>query len=530
MLRFAVRRGLLLACPLALACGKDLPEQVPNESEGIGDGDGDGDPSTGDGDPTGDGDGDPTGDGDGDPTGDGDGDPTGDGDGDEVKFDLPQLPDTGMDPVLPTIPETCAQAMMIESTVGCEFRANKMQNFIEEPTSLVVGNVSDTDIATVEVYYSTGGAEQMVAGPVAIDPSGTYEYVMTMPAQPGNVSVLRTGGTFRVVSDEPIVAYQHSPISAEAHNDSSMLIPDHALKQNYIVAAYTKNVSGPPYFDVIALADATTVSWEPPQATAAGGGVPAVAAGDIGQVVMNAGDMLQVISQVDVSGTIVSSDKPIWVVGAVPCVNIPANVTFCDHIEELMLPLDYWGMEYVAAHAPQRGNEDYYWRVYSGADAVTIATEPPQPGTPVVLDRGEFLEFFTQQSFIITGDGPFLPVQYLEGQDGGAGTGDPASYQMVPTEQFLPRYVFVTGSGYDQNYVQITRPLGGAEVLVDGVPVSNYYTVGEFEVADHSIQAGAHVAESDEPFGVIQVGYTSVTSYAYPGGMRLAAINPDPQG
>jgi hypothetical protein len=250
----------------------------------------------------------------------------------------------------------------------------------------------------------------------------------------------------------------------------------------------------------------------------------------MGKVMLGGGDMLQVISQTDVSGTIVSSDKPIWVVGAVVCVNVPANVTFCDHIEELMLPLDYWGTEYVAAHAPQRGNEDYWWRVYSGADAVTITTNPPQPGTPVVLDRGEYIEFSTKDSFIITGDGAFMPVQYLEGQDGGAGTGDPAAYQMVPTEQFLPRYVFVTGNGYDLNYVQITRPLGGAEVLVDGVAVTNFYPVGEFEVADHSIGEGAHVAESTEPFGVTQVGYTDVTSYAYPGGMRLAAINPDPQG
>ena len=151
------------------------------------DGDGDGDPSTGDGDPT---------------TSTGDGDPsTGDGDGDPVKFDLPTLPDAGGGPILPAIPETCEQALQIESTVGCQFRANKMQNFIEEPTSLVVGNVSDADVATIEVYFATGGGEQLVAGPVAVQPGGTYEYVMSSPTQPGTVSVLRVGGTYRVVSD-----------------------------------------------------------------------------------------------------------------------------------------------------------------------------------------------------------------------------------------------------------------------------------------------------------------------------------------
>lgn len=477
----------------------------------------------------GDGDGDPTGDGDGSP-GDGDGAP-GDGDGDGgPKLDLGMLPDVGGGPTLPTIPETCAQALMIESTVGCEFRANKMQNFVEEPSSLIVGNVSAVNVATVSVYFMNGGNEMLVDGPVQVMPSGTYEYVMNMPSEPGNVSVLRSGGTFKLVSDRPVVAYQHSPIMAEAHNDSSMLIPDHAQGQNYIAATYTRNVSGPPYFNVIGIHDNTTVSWEPPMGTSAGNGVPAVPANGIGMVVINDYDMLQVVTPSDMSGTIITTSEPAWVVAAMPCVNVPSNVTYCDHIEEQLLPLEYWGMEYVAAHAPQRGNEDYYWRVFSGDDAVTITTNPPQPQTPVVLDRGEWIEFHTQQSFIISADGPFMPVQYLEGQDGGAGTGDPASYQMVPTEQYLPRYVFVTGVGYNLNYVQITRPIGGADVLVDGVVVNGYYGVGGFEVADWAIQPGSHVAESDDPFGVTQVGYTSVTSYAYPGGMSLRQINPNPQG
>jgi hypothetical protein len=514
-------------CLFSLACG-EASTSTTDVSVGLSQETG----ISGDGDPSGDGDGDPSGDGDGDPScdgdGDGDGEP-GDGDG-EAKFDLGALPDTGTGPVLPTIPETCDQALMVESTVGCAFRGNKMQNFIEEPSSLVLGNVSDENIATINIYFKNGGNEQLVAGPEAILPGGTFEYVMNMPGEPGGVSVLRSGGTFKVVSDRPIVAYQHSPIMAEAHNDSSMLIPDHAQGQNYIVATYTHNVSGPPYFNVIGIHDNTIVNWQPPQATNAGNGVPAVSAFATGEAMINDYDMLQVVTPNDMSGTIITTSEPAWVVAAMPCVNVPSNVTFCDHIEEQLLPLEYWGMEYVAAHAPQRGGESYYWRVFSGADAVTITTDPPQPMTPVVLDRGEWIEFSTQDSFMITADGPFMPVQYLEGQDGGAGTGDPASYQMVPTEQYLPRYVFVTGAGYDLNYVQVTRPLGGADVLVDGVVVQNYYGVGGFEVADHPVGSGAHVAESDDPFGVTQVGYTDVTSYAYPGGLSLKQINPNPQG
>jgi hypothetical protein len=97
---------------------------------------------------------------------------------------------------------------------------------------------------------------------------------------------------------------------------------------------------------------------------------------------------------------------------------------------------------------------------------------------------------------------------------------------MIPVEQFLDAYAFVTGTDYDVHYAQITRTKGGADVLVDGVAVGGYYTIGNFEVADKVIAPGAHLATSDMPFGIIGVGYTSATSYAYPGGLKLEIINP----
>ena len=186
--------------------------------------------------------------------------------------------------------------------------------------------------------------------------------------------------------------------------------------------------------------------------------------------------------------------------------------------------------QWLAAHAPQRGNEHFFWRVYAGEDGVTINTAPAQPGFPVMLNKGQFYQFQANaapnNSFVFTGDGPFMPVQYLEGQTGGGGTGDPSMIQSVPTEQYLDAYAFVTGTGYDVHYVQIIRPLGGAEVFIDGNMVGGYYAVGNYQVADVQVSEGAHFATSDQPFGIVQVGYTPVTSYAYPGGLKLTVINP----
>ncbi len=427
----------------------------------------------------------------------------------------------------------CAVAEATPSSVGCSFFANRMDNYDNsQPDSMIVGNTSKSKTATVQLYFTptNTNAEQPQGGPVNLAPGKTVEFKLTN-APIAKASQLRKGGSYRAQSNIPVVAYQHSPIGQQATNDASMLLPEHALRNDHVIASYRDGLGGyPSYFDVIATADNTVVKWTPPTATLAGAGVNAVNPGQTGQVVMNRFDTLQVRvgNMNDISGTIVSSDKPIWVVGAVSCVNVPNNITYCDHIEEQMLPLDYWGKKYVGAHSPKRGSEKHYWRIYGGEDGTTVTANPAVPGTPLTVNRGEWKEIVVPNntSTIFESDKPFLPVQYLEGTSGGAGTGDPASYQMIPVEQFLDRYAFVTGNGYNPNYAQIIRLKGNPDVLIDGVVVNGYYTVGDYEVSDWKISEGGHLAESDAPFGIINVGYTAVTSYAYPGGLKLEIINP----
>ncbi|WP_258182835.1 IgGFc-binding protein [Enhygromyxa salina] len=523
---------------------------------------GDGDDTTGDGD-TGDGDGD-TGDGDGD-TGDGDGD-TGDGDGDgdtEAQFCTPgnQVcadPDSYQvcddqgeawsDP-LPCDPtEGCLngdcvpQCILVQSnpsSVGCSFFATKHDNFYNnnnnpaQNDSLIAGNISDDLPVSAQLYFVpvNGNAEEAMGEPVVIQPQGTHTFSLSQ-TEIDSITTTRQGGVYRLETDLPIVAYQHSPIGSTATNDASMLLPEYALTGNYIVSSYPATVGAyPSYFLAIGTTDGTTVDITVGGATAGGGGIPALANGQSTQVMLDRYEVLNmVVAQQnggDLSGTIISSDNPVHLIGATECANVPQSpYTYCDHMEEAAFPLEYWGEEYVGAHAPTRGNEQYHWRVYGGDDGLTINTAPQQPGFPLNLDKGEYYQFATSETFVITGDGPFLPVQYLESENPNAGTGDPAMYQMVPTEQFLNRYAFVTGENYDVHYAQITRPAGGAEVTIDGNPVGGYYQVGAFEVADVTVGPGAHFAASEQPFGVVQVGYTGVTSYAYPGGLKLEVINP----
>ncbi|PRP96582.1 hypothetical protein ENSA5_36580 [Enhygromyxa salina] len=535
-------------------------DTMATTGDGDGDtGDGDGDPGDGDGDgdgDTGDGDGD-TGDGDGDgDTGDGD---TGDGDGDtEATFCDPGAtscfdPDSVQTCVDdgsewgPPVPcedtEGCLSGDCVPlcdlievnpSSVGCSFFANRMDNLhANQPDSLVIGNVSSDKSVTAQLYFvpNNQNVEQAQGPAVMVGPEGTHTFQLDN-AQIESVTTKRTGGVYRVETDIPIVAYLHSPIGSQATNDASMLLPEHALTGNYVVASYpgTFHIHYPGYFTAIATQDDTTLDFLAGGPTAAGGGVPGLMPGQSAQVAMQRYDTLNVVVAAqyqDLSGTIITADKPVWVAGASECANVPMHPTlYCDHLEEVLLPLEYWGEEYVGAHAPQRGNETYYWRVYGGEDGITVNTAPQQPGFPLQLDKGEYYQFGTQASFVFTGDGPFLPVQLLEGQNGGAGTGDPSMYQMVPTEQFLDTYAFVTGTNYSLHYAQIIRPAGGDDIMIDDVVVDGYYQIGAWDVADYQVTEGAHFATSTQPFGIIQVGYTNVTSYAYPGGLQLAVINP----
>jgi hypothetical protein len=535
------------------------------DGDGDGDptGDGDGAPGDGDGDQTGDGDGDgdPTGDGDGDGDGDGNGDGDGDGDGaqlcipgesicadidsyqicndDGTEFgpeeDCDSLSECSFGGCVPV----CDLIQAAPSSVGCSFLATKHDNFnsnVNNPSqndSLIAGNISSSKVVNAQLYFvpANGNVEQPQGNPVQIPPEGTFTWSLSQ-AEIDSLTTTRQGGVYRLETDLPIVAYQHSPIGATATNDASVLLPEYALTGNYVIASY-QGTAGPypSYMLAIGVVNNTLVDITVNGATAGGGGIPALADGQSTQVNLDRYEVLNlVVAQQqggDLSGTIVSANQPLHVIGANECANIPMfPQTYCDHLEEAMFPLEYWGEEYVGAHAPTRGNEQYHWRVYAGEDNVTISTAPQQAGFPVNLDKGEFYQFASSQSFVFTGNGPFLPVQYLESQDFNAGTGDPAMYQMVPTAQFLDSYAFVTGTSYNVHYAQIIRPNGGADVTIDGNLVGGYYQVGNYQVADVSVSEGAHFATSDQPFGVIQVGYTGVTSYGYPGGLKLEVINP----
>jgi hypothetical protein len=519
------------------------------ETSGPGDGDpGDGDP--GDGDP---GDGDP---GDGDP---GDGDP-GDGDPSQIKFDLQPLPDSAMGQQGPIIPETCQQAEAGESTVGCLFYGADLDSHDaaeNQQFAIAVSNVQQDDPATVTIETKNGGNWNVAAGPIVVAPLSLHTF--NLPAFNQDDSGIKLGGAYRVTSDEPIIAYQFNPVDGSSSylSDASMLYPvptwdsiNHVIGWRVISDGSTQGS----YVSIIAANDNTQVTITPSVATVAGTGVPAGQPNVPFMISLDEGDLAEVMTKTlesHLTGTRVETDAnhPVAVFSGNECTFIPTNVYACDHIEEQLAGVRLWGQHFIASRVPPRSAQvdTSLWQIYASEDAtsVTINADPEITGIPnnqFMLNAGEMVEMYVGGVVAVPGDfeveanKPIAVINYMTGalNPGAANIGDPAMVQLSPVEQYLPRYVVLVPSTWNNDAAVIARP-EGATIELDGLAISDSLFVpvanSGYEVARVPMTDGTHLFDGgDAAFSIVIVGYDTYDSYAYLGGTGTGVINPNPQG
>jgi hypothetical protein len=491
--------------------------------------------------------------------GDGDGAP-GDGDGSSdtgIKFDMGQLADLpGME--APIIPETCAQALAGESTVGCLFFGVDLDSHDQVETqqfAIAVSNVQTSQMANVRVEQKNNGVWATVAGPVAVAPLSLYTF--NLPDNHQDDSGVRVGGAYRVSSDVPIIAYQFNPVDGASSylSDASMLYPVPTWDSiNHVVGWKVTNdgsVQGA-YVTVVAAVDNTQVTITPTAITVAGNGVPPSPVGVPFVVNLNEGDVAEVMTKtqaIGLTGTRVTSDPehPVAVFSGQECAFIPVSTYACDHLEEQLSGVRLWGQHFIASRVPNRSaNDPSLWQLYASEDATTITITADGgvtgiPNNQFVLQAGQVVEFYvggnaqTPGDFEVEADKPIAVVNYMTGsENAGAGIGDPAMVQLSPIEQFLPRYVVLVPGTWINDVAVIARP-AGAPITLDGVPVDNGLFIpvaaSGYEVARVPVADGIHVFDGGQnAFSIIIVGYDQWDSYAYLGGTGTGVINPNPVG
>ena len=458
-------------------------------------------------------------------------------------------------------PTTCAEAAAWKSYVGCDYW----------PT-VVANNVwSIFDYAVVVANAGTAPAMVTITGPMGTSQSQTVApddlakfYLPWVPelkggdsdscgnASPLATSVVMQGAAFHLVSSVPVTVYQFNALEYAGKggpggkdwskcpgdqmcssgpnkgstlgcfsftNDSSLLLPSTALTGSYRITGYpgeTANGTGymAGYVAITATMDGThaRVLLTSAADILPGSGVQATAASGELDLILDAGDVAELVTDVgeafDLSGSLVLAET----LGKQYFVNVPSGPG-----------------GYPVGHVV---------RMYGNVNGTKLTYAPYAPtGCPATLDAGQVVDCgVVELDFEVTGSNEFAVGTFMLGGsvvDPMGGLGDPSQSMVASVEQYRTKYVFLAPSDYEENYVVIIAP-SGAAVSIDGAATTATATpLGStgYEVIRQLLgsgQQGAHELDSAQAVGIQVMGYGAYTSYTYPGGLNLHQISPPP--
>ncbi|MEZ4442751.1 MAG: IgGFc-binding protein [Polyangiaceae bacterium] len=478
-------------------------------------------------------------------------------------------------------PKTCEEAAVAKSYVGCDFWPTVTPNAVWSifDYAVVVANTGDN---VVDIAVQRNGSQIASA---QIQPNSLQTvYLPWVPAlkgpdadafggaQPVTNSITSPGGAYHLTASFPVTVYQFSalqyaPVGGAPgknwglcpadgiliecfsySNDASLLLPSTAMTGNYRVMGHTglNGAEIPGYAAVTAIQDGTnvTVKLGPNGGIAAGGSIAAAGPNGTSSLTLNAGDVaifLADSSTSDLSGSLVTADKPVQLLTGVSCVNIPDGAPACDHIEESVFPAETLGQNYIVTRptGPLGQPVGHEVILYGNFDGTSLSyPNGAPPGAPTTLNAGQVVKLgIVNMDFQVVSNNAFGVGSF---EQGGSvvdpnGTleqkGDPAHSMATALEQFRKKYVFLAPTDYDVNFVDIVRP-SGATLTLDGQPLAGQATpLGEYVIERVPLGAstgGVHVLEGDAAFGIQVTGYGSYTSYYYPGGLNLGVIAPPP--
>ena len=326
-----------------------------------------------------------------------------------------------------------------------------------------------------------------------------------------------------VTADHEVTVYGLS--RQQFTTDAFLALPTDVLGTQYLPLGYPKGCCRAEEFGVAATEDNTTVTIVP-KVDATGGH----AAGVPYNIVLNRGDAYQLraaVSQTDLSGSEISSDRPISVFAGHQCANIPdTNSVACDHVVEAIPPTSSWGTNFGTVPLKTRTRGDTV-RVLASEDNTTVSINDAVAAT---LNRGQIHQQLIDGVSTINADKPVLVAQYSNSSSFDGVTSDPFEMLIVPLEQFLIGSTVATpDSGFAQNFINLVVPDSDiGNVAVDGTPVpaAAFTPIGStgFSGAQVDVSLGTHNLTGTQPFGPTVYGFDSFDSYGYPGGQSFAPV------
>ncbi|WP_143140304.1 IgGFc-binding protein [Nannocystis exedens] len=400
----------------------------------------------------------------------------------------------------------CAPDALPLTASGCEFYALTALQLNQNGAifAIAVENPNDGP-ATVTITQNEDFMP--VVETVDADSYRVIELPYTMGLFNALVGKLIYDGAYRIESDLPVRVVQYNSLNLTASSDSSLLWPRHTWGTDYFVSSYAPSeVEGGFYhgaWAVVAGADEMSV-----EATALPGtkskAAPGIGVDGNGKAPLNTGDVLQLVSadDGDLTGTRLVADKPIQVLGGHECSFMPKDVPYCDHLEDMMLPVSQLGTEYAivapSQHNPPTERRRQVVRVIASEPNTELTFEPPIFAPMTIANAGEYVELEPEsEHYALASSAPVLVTQYMVGSTLEDDYTDPSMLVALPVTRWHDTHYVHALPDWLPVDVDIVAPTG-ATVTVDGAPVAG------FEAISGTSYQTAHVRFNEDP-GLVEI-------------------------
>jgi hypothetical protein len=395
------------------------------------------------------------------------------------------------------------------------------------PLSLFISSpVGATGALTVPGTGSTNIFSVAPAGVTNIDLSGIAASIVN----PAYDAVANNG--IHITASRPVSVYAlHDEPAGRA---AFTAYPTPMLGTNYCLMSCLSSVGAAfsSEFAILAAEDATTVTIAP--------SATADLIGDHGtnyQVSLNAGQTYQtrcINLGDDVTGTLVTSDKPVAVFAGANLAWVPSwDWLAANPLVQQQLPVPSWSTQVLALSFAVRLYGDSY-RVLAAKDNTTVFANGVEEGT---LQAAEFLDLILDGPVEFEATQPIQVAQFANCRmfDNLPGElGDPSEILLLPAGHYLKTNVVFTPPDepkiegyptdcYPTNFLNIIVAQSAiGTTWVDGATVAatNFVAIGGsgYFGAQVSVTNGTHTVTSSQPVGVQVYGFDWADAYSYFGG------------
>ncbi len=250
---------------------------------------------------------------------------------------------------------------------------------------------------------------------------------------------------------------------------------------------------------------------------------------------------------VDLTGTKITSNKPLTVVSGHECSNVPESFMSCEQLAVQVPPTLTWGTEFLLAPFAGRTSGQYYKVVSSRRDTTVVYKCGVSDALDTILSKpGESLLFMTTSfdyCYLYSSD-PVLVVQLATGgfvNSGGDGLGDPVMAIVSPVQQHVSRASFLSLELEAVNFAThaisvtvTTEHFCSSDIFLDGLPLDCVWN----EIQDlggcvvgfgctMTVANGSHTVSHNGEDGLLSVmaygfnGSPESRGYAYTAGLNL---------